>query len=410
MANVLFISEYFWPVVQGGGEVNLQLLSKALAKRGINVTVLTSWFPGLKRHEEADGVTIIRQLKTGRSVNSVFGNMSRFFMFERSIIKAVKVILARKRFDAVHLIGSALGAAGGISKIADIKIFATIESYIAMCPKGDFLCGNETETSRWSFGKFVKCLLASDEIGKVNSAALKYNPLFWLLAYRRFTHLESNLKHAKLIAISKFVHNLLKKNYNLESEIVPNFVEVPEKVRRKRTEAPIVTYLGALAEHKGAKVLVTAAKGLRCKVHIYGAGPIRRKLEVMIKKLGVDVKIFDPVPAEKVPEIYSSAAIVVFPSLWPEPFGRIAIEALSYGVPVVASDIGGIKETVPPGTGILVEAGNVKKMHDAIAMLLAHPKWRKERGERGREFAEKNYSEKKVIKKMLDVYGLGAYT
>ena len=53
---------------------------------------------------------------------------------------------------------------------------------------------------------------------------------------------------------------------------------------------------------------------------------------------------------------YKQADIVIVPSLWEEPFGRTAIEAMSYGIPVIASNIGGLKNIVIDGkTGYLIE-------------------------------------------------------
>jgi len=61
---------------------------------------------------------------------------------------------------------------------------------------------------------------------------------------------------------------------------------------------------------------------------------------------------------------------VLFPSRWPEPFGRIAIEAMAAGKPIVATRIGGIVDTVTMRTGILVPAGNPSALAVAIGKLL----------------------------------------
>ena len=55
--KVLFVSEYYPPKIMGGGEINLELLATALTKKGVEVLVLTSRHPGLKRVEKQERVT-----------------------------------------------------------------------------------------------------------------------------------------------------------------------------------------------------------------------------------------------------------------------------------------------------------------------------------------------------------------
>jgi glycosyltransferase involved in cell wall biosynthesis len=68
---------------------------------------------------------------------------------------------------------------------------------------------------------------------------------------------------------------------------------------------------------------------------------------------------------------YSLAAVVVAPSVKPEGFGRIPVEAQAMGRPVVASDIGGFRETIVNGvTGLLVPAGDAQSLAAAIGSAL----------------------------------------
>ena len=410
MRSILFVAEYFPPIVQGGGEVNLSLLSQALAERGFRVMVLTSWFPGLPREESVNGVTIVRQLRTGRSVGGLFGNVVRSLFFEASVFRGVEMLLKKQRFDVIHLIGSSLGCAERLRRLTAVPLAATVESYIALCPKGDFLCGTSIDMSRWSFGTFVRCLLSSQEIGKMkNRFFLKYNPFFWLAGYSRFAHLERNLRFVSLIAVSRFVRDVLKKNNGLESAVVPNFIDIaafrkPQLRSMAPNRKPVVVYLGALAEHKGPQVLLEAAVGLDCRVELHGDGPLRERLRAFIAQHGLDAEIYAPVPYEQVPPIYARADLVAFPSLWPEPFGRIAIEALAAGVPIVASAIGGIEETVPRGAGILIEPGNSSRLRNALRFLLEHPAAQRRRSANGRAFFVRTYSKGAVVKKLINLY------
>ena len=162
--SVLFISEYFTPVIHGGGEINLALTAKALAQKGLRVTVLTSWFAGLAHREMVEGVLVLRLLRTGQKVDSFAGNLQRLLFFERSVLKNVPRAVREQDVSIIHLIGSSLGCAKKLRRL-QIPIVATIESYIALCPKGDFLYGANVDLSRWSFGRYVSALLQSKEVG-----------------------------------------------------------------------------------------------------------------------------------------------------------------------------------------------------------------------------------------------------
>lgn len=409
MTSVLFISEYFPPIVHGGGEINISLLAKALVKKGISVTVLTGRFSGQMREETVEGVRILRQLRTGRWPWSVLSNIIRSVFFERSVVTSVQKILKTTSFSVIHLIGASLGAAEKLKTTTSIPLVATVESYISLCPKGDFLCGDNVDLSRWSFGHFVHCLLSSAEIGKMkNRFYLKYNPLFWFFTYHRFLHLEQNLKLVHIASISSFVRGFLKKQYQIDSVVVPNFVDVSPlpvaKMRMGAKEKPIVAYLGSLAEHKGPCVLLEACEGLDCRVVLYGNGPLKKELLDFITDHHLDAQVFDSVPYSQVSVVYARAAIVVFPSLWPEPFGRIAIEAFSSGVPVVASRIGGIRETVPSEAGILVEPGHVGQLREALKTLLADERMRARMGRAGHAFVRAHYSTFFVVHRLCAFY------
>src|SRR3989338_8407644 len=102
--KILFVSEYYPPKVMGGGEINLQLLATALARRGVEVFVLTSHHHGLKRVEKKEGVIIYRQLKTGNNPTGIVENLKRSFAFPKSIVEEVQEIVLKQQIEAIHFI------------------------------------------------------------------------------------------------------------------------------------------------------------------------------------------------------------------------------------------------------------------------------------------------------------------
>ena len=96
---------------------------------------------------------------------------------------------------------------------------------------------------------------------------------------------------------------------------------------------------------------------------------------------------------EQLPRLYAGADICVVPSVWREPFGIAAVEAMAAGKPVVASRAGGLSDIVEDGvTGFLVEPGNAAELADRIARLIADPVLRVKMGRAGRQRAERRFS------------------
>src|SRR3989338_3255732 len=155
--HILFISEYYPPKIKGGGEINLSTLAKALAKSKHIVSVLTSQFPNLPLFEEQDGVKIYRRLKTGENPGSLSSNITRSLRFPSSVEKETKKLALEINPDIIHFIGTSIIAAPQL-KLLHKPLFATIESYPSLCPKGDrFYHGREECKITCTFTQFASC-------------------------------------------------------------------------------------------------------------------------------------------------------------------------------------------------------------------------------------------------------------
>ncbi len=405
LMKVLFVSEYYHPKIMGGGEINLKLLAAALVKEKIEVFVLTSYHPGLEKTEQKNGVTIYRRLKTGKSPSGVAENVKRSSVFPKSIVKEVKELLKKEKIDAIHFIGTSIIVAPEL-KDYNIPLFATIESYPALCPKGDRIFHGKKECMiKCSYLQFLSCQLDSQEIGKMkNRWYLKYNAPALGYIYRYYSRLNKALSYCNPVAISEYVSGLLRQQGH-ESTVIPNAINVENfKITKNKNNKVKILYLGSLIRSKGAHILLEAIHGLDVECELYGQGVMKEELQRAIQKNNLSAKIFPPVLYSQIPSIYAQADIIVFPSLWPEPFGRIAIEAMAAGKPVIASAIGGIKETITEGTGILVDPGNVQQLREAITLLMHNPRLQEEMGKKGRKVVEEKYAGEKVVKRLIAVY------
>jgi glycosyltransferase involved in cell wall biosynthesis len=235
----------------------------------------------------------------------------------------------------------------------------------------------------------------------------------------------------RVLAVSDFV--ALRK---VEVDLVParrvtriwNSVDVPERVpddgERGRirgrfglsTTRPLVICVGRAAREKGIHHLFRAfdalldeaefaAEEARPVLLYLGDGPAMREIRALRHELAhvEDIRLGGYV--EGAAEIVGAADLAVVPSTWAEAFGLAALEPLSRGVPVVASNVGGLPEVVRHGVdGLLVPPGDEVGLARALYKLLLDPELRQEMGARGRERAQSEFSRRVQLDHLEEVF------
>lgn len=114
--------------------------------------------------------------------------------------------------------------------------------------------------------------------------------------------------------------------------------------------------------------------------------------------------VFEQLPREALIERYRRAAVSVLPSLW-ENFPYALLEAMSCGVPVIATRIGGVSELIEDGvSGLIVPPANPMALTEAICRLLQDPQLRQRMGRAARQRVQERFSIEAVVPRMLDLY------
>jgi type III pantothenate kinase len=126
----------------------------------------------------------------------------------------------------------------------------------------------------------------------------------------------------------------------------------------------------------------------------------------LIRRLGIESHVeFAATRYAHMPALYRRADVVVYPTVEPEPYGLVPLEAMSTGLPVVASRIGGITETVVDGeTGFLVDPGDHGAIADRLALLHGEPQLRRHMGEAGRARVIASFDLHRFGASLLDHY------
>jgi glycosyltransferase involved in cell wall biosynthesis len=158
-----------------------------------------------------------------------------------------------------------------------------------------------------------------------------------------------------------------------EIVVVPNPVSSP--LGAFAGERSGVLYVGRLSPEKGLDVLVHALQGLTgMELHVAGEGPLRKELEALALRLGVAATFWGWLDPDRVASLMGSAAILCMPSTCYENCPSAVLEAMSAGLPVVASDLGGLTELLDDGRcGLLFPAGDVAGLRTCFERALASP-------------------------------------
>jgi glycosyltransferase involved in cell wall biosynthesis len=256
--------------------------------------------------------------------------------------------------------------------------------------------------------------------GALEPAALAYGPArkkrVWLRAFAPLIR-SASLFHATSSKEADSVRRVL--GPATEVRVVPNGVDLPPPRAVAGAQGiPTIGFIGRIHRIKAVENLVEAAailrsRGLSFRLHIAGPTPdvaYREELEARIARLrlGESATILGEVRGEAKGRFYESCWVSVLPS-FTENFGNVVTEALSYGVPVVASRFTPWAELEEAGCGRWT--GNAPpELADAIEPYLRSADLSREHGARGRLLVERRYTWDAVARAMIDVYreALGA--
>ncbi|HKP44953.1 MAG TPA: N-acetyl-alpha-D-glucosaminyl L-malate synthase BshA [Pyrinomonadaceae bacterium] len=220
-------------------------------------------------------------------------------------------------------------------------------------------------------------------------------------------------------AISQYLKTATKEIFDFDQiEVIPNFVCQSEYARHPVAELrsslgpdnePLLVHVSNFRPVKRpvdcveilARVL---GKGIKARLVMVGDGSERTNVEHRARCLNVSDRCVFVGKQPKIVDYLSAADVLLLPSEQ-ESFGLAALEAMACEVPVIASRVGGIPEVVEDGeTGFLSEVGDIDKMANDAARLLADDKYRREMGRRARASAVERYRTDLIIPRYIEFY------
>ena len=195
--------------------------------------------------------------------------------------------------------------------------------------------------------------------------------------------------------------------------VIPDFVDcgsfAPRVAPPGRARCASIVAVGRLSAEKGHRVLVCAMREVvkavpETRLRIYGEGPERTRLagDIAAAGLGEQVMLAGFVADPR--EALAAAAVVAMPSLL-EGLGAAALEAMAMAKPVVATDAGGLPESVLDGvTGMIVPRGDAAALARALVALLRDPERARRLGEAGRVRMLACFDRPRVVERVFSLY------
>lgn len=206
---------------------------------------------------------------------------------------------------------------------------------------------------------------------------------------------------------SKSTQNRITRWFGRSPEIVYNGIDIdrfsPDADPSFSHDDSVVLYVGRVEEGKGIPDLIRAMSDVPAHLRIVGDGRYLDKCRRIASKELSDYEFVGEVDHEKIHREYAGADIFCLPS-YNEGFPYVVLEAMASGLPVVATDLEGIRETVTDGeNGVLIEPGDVPELKDTLMRLMSSPDLREKFGMNARNTAI-NYSIESCARRMEEIY------
>ncbi|MDD5149114.1 MAG: glycosyltransferase family 4 protein [Flavobacterium sp.] len=367
----------------GGSQIYLSELKKNLKFRGHIVKIISS---NLDVHNKSFSDYTFKGFNTKSFLGALFSLFNPYSYF------AVKEICKKFKPDIVHLnyiFGQTSPSV--LLCLRNIPKVITLHGLTYLCPLDKFKSLN---ICNCNFG--VKC---------ISCLGLKF-PYYALknFLYKRLDNIDCYIAVSNYIA-KQFYETGLKK-----IKVIHNKIHLLNSSKINQWNK--LLYVGRLEKEKGAEILIRAIQKIICvfpdtHLSIIGDGAQKKSLLRLTNdlKLGKHIKFFGKINHETITKFYKRSTIVIIPSIGPESFSLVGIEAMSAGRPIIASNVGGIPEWLKDKkTGYLVDPGNANQITERVIELLSNRKLLQKMGNQARITAESKFNINFYIDEIENVY------
>lgn len=358
--KILIVSTFYYPNMQGGAEQSVKLLAEGLFAKGHEVAVFT-----IDSKDGKNKVAFHNGIKIYRNNSGDF-NLWKFSYEKNKVSKLEKVAQKLKCYCNDKVLSR-------FEKVCDDFKPDVIHS--------NTIYGISGMVWKRASKKNIPVVHTIRDIGivspvqynhKVNKMILKAHQIYM----RKYTGYVSGVTSPSdytlrtSLEIASFKNAKVKKcivnSVTIDSEAFRNII----KEKSGRTDKKIkFMYAGRLVYFKGIEHMIEAFNKMsykNCELHICGTGEMENYTKKCAKK-NSRIIYHGKLNNEQLDKVYDECDVMLVPSCWPEPFGRVVIEGNMHGMPVIAGNWGGIPEIIRQlKSGELYNAPSV----DELALLL----------------------------------------
>ena len=354
MKNILYIGKYNGII--GGIERYMQKSAELLRLNGLNIHYLYTENGGREQEKFADAFDSVAEFST-----------------ENNLIASADIIVIHNIINPEIL-----------QKLPSDKTFFFAHDHNIYCRRHHYYTPlNRTNCHRKYHSLICKiCSLGRNEVPPIAE-------------YRKFPAL----------VLSDFMAENLRKNGFEKVIKLPAFIKPAE--RKHTFDGTLrILFLGQLIRGKGADLMLKTLAGLHIPFEctIAGDGKDRVMLEKMVDKFNLRDKVHFKGFVSEPEKLWADCDIFFFPIRWQEPFGLVGLEALAHGVPVVAFDLGGVREYLASGEcGVLIPEKNISAAAMILLQFYTIPDLLQKAGENGLRIVKEKFSEENFVNKFKEL-------
>ncbi len=349
--DIAILVKEFPPNVIGGTETQTQRMARYLSNAGHDVVVYTKSYEDVPRLDEPYHIKRVTTWHLTPFVSSL-----TFVLFS-----LFAVLRDSRQYDILQCMMIYPNGFIGylLSFLADLRYFAWIRG-------GDYYFMKENVVKRW----MIRRVLSDTTV---------------------------------LVQTERIAADVRSEFSTTDLEVVGNGVDLPKSM----ADGDKIVFVGRLESQKGVDVLFKAVSRLPNPepVLIVGDGSERETLEAMANRLSIDVEFTGEVPPSTVPTYLQQGKLFALPAVEGEGLPNAMLEAMAAGLPVVATDTGGITDCIENGkTGYVVQTGDVDALRKRLQHLCTNESHRRKMGSRAREYVRHTYSWDAIVDKVEEIY------
>jgi len=287
--------------------------------------------------------------------------------------RELRAFVDGRAFDVAHVHNTWIMASPSLfPALANLglPVVKTIHNYRWLCPVATFyrdghLCHDCTEKAGGVLHCVVHRCYGGSVGGSLAAAARLKLARDILHVYHRYVDI--------IIVQNEFVKDKLTQAGFDSTRMVTkgNFLQAPADIHPSRGD--YLTFYGRHEPSKGLATLLEAMEQNRIPLQVFGEGPLTEWLRVETRRRFGDegrIRVAGHVPRRALDQAIAGSRAVVFPSEWYESYPLAIVEAMAFGKPVVASDLGGAATIVRDGiNGLLFPPGNARELARCLERL-----------------------------------------